>query len=470
MLLQEQALATLRGQVADIISGTVFAFLGLTACVIAGMRRRSGVRVLVWLGIWSAMYGVLRLGDSLAALARLPQWFQVTALYLNTVITYLILVVATRAWLELSRGKLRLLLEAIIFAALVIGSAGIVAFLFTGASDRLLPYNNLLAACLVAVLLTVVAVPRLAHKFLVLPDRGVLLAGTLVFSVEALYSSVSGSLGHHGSTIWDTLGFGVFLFSIGYAALQWVFANERRLLSIDKELAIAREIQTSILPSGSPEMINLSITAAYHPMTAVAGDFYEFIPIDPHRIGVLLADVSGHGVPAALIAAMLKVAIQSVVPCAHDPRAVLSGLNHTFYGQSRDQFVTAAYLFIDTENYKALYSAAGHPPLLLLREGRMERIESNGLVLGVMPDPGYPVQEMSIRSNDRFLLYTDGVIEAENAKGKAFGDTKLEQVVLETKNCPPAELVDRLLNEIRSWQFPSIAQQDDMTLVVIDVR
>lgn len=167
---------------------------------------------------------------------------------------------------------------------------------------------------------------------------------------------------------------------------------------------------------------------------------------------------------------MLKVKIQSVVPCAHDPREVLSGLNRTFYGQPRDQFVTAAYLFIDTANHKARYSAAGHPPLLLSRGGRLERIESNGLVLGVMPEPQYPVHDMPISSGDRFLLYTDGVIEPENAKGKAFGDSKLKQVILDTQMRPPSELVERVLTEIRSWQPASMAQQDDITLVVIDVH
>jgi serine phosphatase RsbU (regulator of sigma subunit) len=204
-------------------------------------------------------------------------------------------------------------------------------------------------------------------------------------------------------------------------------------------------------------------------MTAVAGDFYEFIPIDPHRVGLLIADVSGHGVPAALIAAMLKVAIQSVVPSAHDPRAVLAGLNRTLYGQSRDQFVTAAYLFIDTQDRKALYSAAGHPPMLLSRAGKLQRIESNGLVLGVMPEPNYPVHDMPIASGDRFLLYTDGVIEPENAKGEAFGDAQLEQVVLDAQMRPPSELLDKLLTAIRAWQPASTAQQDDITLVVTDV-
>jgi serine phosphatase RsbU (regulator of sigma subunit) len=123
------------------------------------------------------------------------------------------------------------------------------------------------------------------------------------------------------------LGFAILLFSFGYVALQLVFANERRLLSIENELAIAREIQASILPSCVPEIDNLCISAAYHPMTAIAGDFYEFIPVDQKRIGILVADVSGHGVPAALIASMIKVAVQSAFPSAHDPGAVLRGLN-----------------------------------------------------------------------------------------------------------------------------------------------
>jgi len=438
-------------------------------CGIAAMRRRSGVQVLVWMGIWSAMYGGLRLLDSLEAVARLPHWFQLSAPYADTVIMYLILVVATRAWLELSLGKLRSLLQVMMILGLAVGLAGIFFFLFTGTRDKFIPYNNLLAVCVLVVLVTVVGVPKLARKFLATPDSKILLVGTLLFAVEALYTNVSRPLGYRSSTIWDSLGFAALLFSFGYVALQMVFANERRLLSIENELAIAREIQTSILPGGSPEIKNLQITAAYRPMTAVAGDFYEFIRVDPHRVGVMVADVSGHGVPAALIAAMVKVATQSVATRADAPREVLSGLNQILSGQLRDQFVTAAYLFIDTENGKALYSAAGHPPLLLSRGGKLERIESNGLVFGVTPEPDYPVHEISIRSGDRFLMYTDGVIEPENAKGKAFGDARLEQVILENQTRSPSELVDKLLSEIRSWQPAAMAQQDDITVVVIDV-
>ena len=228
-------------------------------------------------------------------------------------------------------------------------------------------------------------------------------------------------------------------------------------------------MQFSILPTTIPEVENVRIAVAYQPMTAVAGDFYELIPVDRNQVGFLVADVTGHGVPAALIASMIKVAMQSVAPCAYDPREVLGGLNRILFNQLHEQFVSAAYLWLDTGNRKASYSAAGHPPLLLWREGKLERIESNGLLFGIVPDPNYPVCELRIFSGDRFLLYTDGVIEPENARGDSFGDRKLEEVVRNNQSRPPSELLEQLISEVRIWQPAGLAQQDDITLIVIDV-
>jgi sigma-B regulation protein RsbU (phosphoserine phosphatase) len=148
---------------------------------------------------------------------------------------------------------------------------------------------------------------------------------------------------------------------------------------------------------------------------------------------------------------------------------VLRELNRILLPQLRKQLVSAAYLWVDTKNRVALYSAAGHPPLLRWRKGNLERIESNGLLLGVMTDPQYPVCDLTIESGDRFLLYTDGVIEPENSSGDSFGDNRLEQVVHNNQGRPPSELPGQLLTEIEAWQPASLAQQDDITLLVIDV-
>jgi phosphoserine phosphatase RsbU/P len=248
-----------------------------------------------------------------------------------------------------------------------------------------------------------------------------------------------------------------------------IFNNGRRLIAIENELAIAREIQTSILPSGIPEIKSLLISAVYCPMTAVAGDFYEFIPIDQNRVGFLVADVSGHGVPAALVAAMTKVAMQSLLNCAHEPGEVLRGLNRILTGQQRGKLISAAYLWLDLEAGTGLYSAAGHPPLLRWCNGELERIESNGMLIGVLADAEYPVCEIQFAAGDRFLLYTDGVIEPENAAGDPFGDRRLEEIIRRNEMHSPSDLSRDVLSEVRSWQPASMTQQDDITLVIVDV-
>jgi phosphoserine phosphatase RsbU/P len=295
-------------------------------------------------------------------------------------------------------------------------------------------------------------------------------AGTLILAAAVIHDNLRGPFPNlRGYLFLEPLAFALFVFSQGWVAAEKVLSDERRLLSIENELAIDREIQASILPSGVPELNRLRISAAYLPMTAVAGDFYWFIAVDPHRVGFLVADVSGHGVPAALIASMIKVAMQSVVTCADDPSSVLRGVERTLSDQLRGQFVSAAYLWLDTESRKALYSAAGHPPLLRWSRGKLESIQSNGLIFGVMSGCEYPVREISITTGDRFLLYTDGLIEPENTSSEPFGNRRLEEIVRDNQSRPPSELSDRLLSELRHWQPASTTQQDDITLIVIDV-
>ena len=468
MPLEDQILVVLRGQVGGIILGTIFLFIGLAACGIAAIRHRGGVHLLVCFGVFTGMYGTRILAQTPAGFSILPQSTWASRPYVIAIITYLINIPALLFWLELSLGKLRRFLQITILAASVVGVVGVCSAFMTASPYGFMPYNHLLAIWVLLALAAVNAVPGLAKRFLVIQSR-ISVVGTLVLAVAALYSNLERFLHLPSYPSSEPLAFAVFIFSLGYVAAERIFADERRLLSIESELAIAREIQTAILPSGVPELQNLRIVAAYRPMTAVAGDFYEFVCVDQNRAGILVADVTGHGVPAALIASMIKVAMQSVVSCAADPAKVLSGLNRILYGQLRGQFVTAAYLWIDTETHTAVYSAAGHPPLLRWRKDGLERIESNGLLFGVSADSQYSARPLPLNPGDRFLLYTDGVIEPQNASGESFGDCKIEQIIRNNQSRPPADLSDQLLTEIRQWQPASMTQQDDITLIIVDV-
>jgi phosphoserine phosphatase RsbU/P len=467
-----QAHARFIGEVINLIAGTMFIVIGIVALVVAAIRRRAGgVRAVFLLGIWSAIYGIQQLNDASFLIALLPHWMQVCVPYSHALITYLTLVAAALTFRELTVGKLRQFTTLQALTALLIAVFGFGRFVLTGEEYSLLRLNNLVAAVGSIVLLIVFMVPSLSRQYLLVNDRRVMLVGTIVFGAEALVTNLLHPLGFQSDSIWDDIGFLVFLSSLGYVALQQVFTGERRLLLIENELAVARQLQFSILPTTTPELRNLRIAAVYEPMTAVAGDFYEYLPVDDYRAGFLVADVSGHGVPAALIASMIKVAAQSVASFASDPSEILRRLRGILSAQLQGQFVSAAYLWIDTETRTARYSAAGHPPLLSLRaaDDTLVRVESNGQLFGAPFDTDYPVREIPISSGDRFLLYTDGFSEPENATGEAFGDHRLEQILRDNRSRPAAELSLLLLDEVREWQPASKPQQDDITLLVIDV-
>jgi sigma-B regulation protein RsbU (phosphoserine phosphatase) len=450
--------------------GTVFVFFGLLCCATAVIRKHRETSVLIWLGIWSAMYGTNLLLGMRVVFNELPHWGQVAIPFLRNAFAYLLLVAGLLVWAELTVGKMRRLTQWMAIIGTVIALGGIGEFLWTNSGMKLILYNNLLVVFALLALTTVVAVPKLSRKYLLFPHP-VLAVGTLAFAAEALFRNISRwlALPNPKFSLLDEFAFALFLFSFGFVAAQKVFSNERRLISIEKELEIARKIQISILPTGAPEILNLNIAAEYVPMTAIGGDFYEFLPVDERHGGFLMADVSGHGVPAALIASMLKVAMQSVVSCSHQPAEVLRVLNRTLSSQLRGQFITAAYLWLDMEARVASYSSAGHQPLLRYRQGAIEPIESNGLLFGVMQDVDYPECALTLESGDRFLLYTDGLVEPENAAGESFGDAELPRILLDSVKKSPTELLTQLLEEVRRWPPPSIALQDDVTLMAIDV-
>jgi phosphoserine phosphatase RsbU/P len=247
----------------------------------------------------------------------------------------------------------------------------------------------------------------------------------------------------------------------------------RQLLAINNELEMAREIQISILPSNTPKIEGLDIAARYIPMSAVAGDFYDFISVDEKHLGVLIADVSGHGLPAALIASMLKIALSSQSPHASDPARVLAGLNQLLGGKFRRHYVTAAYLFLDLEKDIASYAGAGHPPLLVWskREGMAHEFIQNGLFLGPFAEATYSSIEIPLAAGDRLFLYTDGILEFKSRAGEEFGADRLREFLDANHGLRADQLVETLISQVWRWaeQVAGLAQSDDITLLAIDV-
>jgi serine phosphatase RsbU (regulator of sigma subunit) len=248
----------------------------------------------------------------------------------------------------------------------------------------------------------------------------------------------------------------------------------RQLVEINLELEMARQIQLSILPSDTPKIPGLDIVARYLPMTSVAGDFYDFIILDDKRVGILVADVSGHGLPSALIASMLQVALTAQVAHASEPERVLSGLNQALCGKFERNFVTAAYVFVDMERKLMTYAGAGHPPLLFSRKstGKVSAVSENGLFLGMFPEATYSSLELPVQAEDRVVLYTDGIPETTSPSEQEFGTARFIEFMEKNQSLTVDQFADGLLDELSRWseQPRGQGQQDDITVVTIDFK
>ena len=184
----------------------------------------------------------------------------------------------------------------------------------------------------------------------------------------------------------------------------------------------------------------------------------QFLQAEDGGLGLLVADVSGHGVPAALIASMVKVAVQSQRHKQDDPAALLAAVNQALCGNAQNQFVTAAYVYLDARSSELRYAAAGHPPMLLLRDGEVISIEENGLVMALMPSAIYTSRSIGLHPGDRILLYTDGILEPIDASEEEFGPERLIRLVKESAMQSPDEAADLILGAVTAWPGPPVSR------------
>jgi sigma-B regulation protein RsbU (phosphoserine phosphatase) len=444
---------------ARLVVAIVSMAIGLGSILIQWLRRKSGDRVRLWFGLLALLYGyrALLMTQSARLFVALPAIrFQVALVTFTIGIPAILF-----GWAMVAKKHNR------VTKSLLVVNVGLaLTFLAFHSNATALGWLYLVNNVLVIGF----SVAFIIYLFVVaageIPDLKTIRIIVLVWGIFVIYNNLKGVLPFGTNADYEFVGFAVFLVSLGYVVARRGLRNEEALAAIRNELEIARRIQTSILPEHMPEMDGLRVAANYLPMSEVAGDFYDFLVVDSSRIGLLIADVSGHGVPAALVASMVKVAIAAQAEHADHPAKVMAGLNSVLAGKLQGQFVTAAYLFLDLEKGTGHYSAAGHPPLLHYRaaDDAVYEVEENGLILGFVPLAIYQSKALIVAKGDRFLLYTDGVIEATQ-KGEEFGEARVKSVLARSLTAP--EICRSVSHEVSTWS-QGVAG-DDITVVAVDI-
>jgi sigma-B regulation protein RsbU (phosphoserine phosphatase) len=237
------------------------------------------------------------------------------------------------------------------------------------------------------------------------------------------------------------------------------------------ELAIAREIQVSFLPEHIPPVPGFDLAVRSLPAKEVGGDFYDaIIPISKHRIGLLIADVSGKGVPAALFMALSRTITRANAAWHSRASDAIRNANTMIAADAKyGMFVTLFFSIINTETKEVSYVNAGHnPPLILHGDLKREVLAVTGPALGIMPDADYREEVVTLRSGDIVVCYTDGVVEAFDTHDEEFGLERFWQVIERSKGLPAESILDAIVREVGLFSAGA-PQSDDLTLMVLKV-
>lgn len=241
--------------------------------------------------------------------------------------------------------------------------------------------------------------------------------------------------------------------------------------AIQQELIIADRIQKSILPSAYPDGSTLRTSIRYVPMQKIGGDFYDFLE-SPAGVGYLMADVSGHGIPAALIAAMLKIAFATQQKHISEPAVLMSNLNGIMHGKLEKNFITALYFFVDPENGRVVCSNAGHYPLVIWkhRAGEFKLLKPHGRIIGIVPAFEYRLEEASIEKGDKLIFYTDGMLECMNSENRIFGEERFFELLNSVIHSDADSISDVMIDRIKKWARVPGMVDDDMTFGIVEIK
>lgn len=440
--------------------GAAFAAVGIVSAAFAVLRRKRDP-LLACFALFAALYGLrLWIWSPLVAMI-----FKGSIIYprMHGAINYVILIPAFLFFISL--GLPRRFERAVGYAMVSLGCVlALVTILF--GDSAVYERTNSLAVISASTffLIRFMADSSGESKSPEAADFAVIRWGLLIFLAFVVWQN---SMGFFPISLpqLEPFGFAAFLGTLGFVAARSTLRRDQQLKEIQNELEVARRIQLSILPSEFPVSMSFRVAARYMPMSSVAGDLYDYIIADDHQVGLLIADVSGHGVPAALIASMVKLAAASQRVVAADPSRFLSGMNSALLGNTQNQFVTAAYVHLNSESGELRYSAAAHPPMLLVRDGGITQIEENGLMLAAFAFASYSTAVHKLKAGDRIVMYTDGIVEASNASGDFFGQDALCELLSKTRALSPALAADSVISSVQKW---SGKQDDDLTVLICD--
>jgi phosphoserine phosphatase RsbU/P len=234
------------------------------------------------------------------------------------------------------------------------------------------------------------------------------------------------------------------------------------------QLEVARQVQLELLPPKDPEMAGYDISASNFPTEEVSGDYYDWVKIYDDQIGIVIADVSGKGVPAAILMAFLRASLRAATHIGYATNISMAKVNYLLWESiERNQFVTAFHGILDASNRTLSYSNAGHnPPILIKASGETRFIEHGEQPLGMFPETRYHEHHLLLEPGDVMVLYTDGATEAQSPSGVEFGRDRLVQAVKENMDKPAREMIATLELAVLEWT-DNVGANDDVTFFII---
>jgi serine phosphatase RsbU (regulator of sigma subunit) len=240
---------------------------------------------------------------------------------------------------------------------------------------------------------------------------------------------------------------------------------------VEQELRVARRIQQASLPKGVPELEGWEIAPHYQPAREVGGDFYDFFELEDGRVGVVVGDATGKGVPAALVVTATYSMLRAVAQVlgSFSPREVLAQVNEALLARiPLNMFVTCFYAILEPKSGSLKYANAGHDlPYLWHGGGDAEELRARGMPLGLMPGMSYEEKEITLQRGESVLFYSDGLVEAHDPKGEMFGFPRLRALVAEHGAEEERSLGDLLMKELYSFVGEGWEQEDDITLLTL---